>query len=215
MLNPIQHGIGLPGKLTELHGALDEFPFLVLHCDKNNLSPADRLDRCTRDDHHALPARGAEGHRHIHPAPKMPIRIGDLYPDFGRPRLRIYLRIDVGHMTMQPQIRIGKRHEAGLRLYSYRGKTLFIQVSHHPDISQVCDDEEFLAHADHLAEVGRAYDDHVSILKAITRREGARAEALFREHAYRSRENKQILLQSMKQQRSTPAPPGLKLVAGI
>jgi GntR family transcriptional regulator of vanillate catabolism len=61
----------------------------------------------------------------------------------------------------------------------------------------------------------RAHNDHVSILEAITRREGARAEALFREHAYRSRENKQILLQAMKQQRNTPAAPGLKLVVGI
>jgi GntR family transcriptional regulator, vanillate catabolism transcriptional regulator len=61
----------------------------------------------------------------------------------------------------------------------------------------------------------RAHDDHVSILEAITHREGARAEALFREHAYRSRENKQALLHGMKQQRGIPAPPGLKLVVGV
>jgi GntR family transcriptional regulator, vanillate catabolism transcriptional regulator len=61
----------------------------------------------------------------------------------------------------------------------------------------------------------RAHDDHVSILEAITRREGARAEALLREHAYRSRENKQTLLQAMKQQRGSPAPPGLRLVVGF
>jgi GntR family transcriptional regulator of vanillate catabolism len=61
----------------------------------------------------------------------------------------------------------------------------------------------------------RAHDDHLSMLEAITWREGARAEALFREHAYRSRENKQALLQGMKQQRGTPAPPGLKLVVGV
>jgi GntR family transcriptional regulator, vanillate catabolism transcriptional regulator len=61
----------------------------------------------------------------------------------------------------------------------------------------------------------RAHDDHVSIVEAITRREGVRAEALFREHAYRSRENKQILLQAMKQRGSNPAPPELKLVVGL
>jgi GntR family transcriptional regulator of vanillate catabolism len=61
----------------------------------------------------------------------------------------------------------------------------------------------------------RAHEDHVSIVEAITWREGARAEALFREHAYRSRENKQLLLQAMKQQRNTPAPPGFKLVVGL
>jgi hypothetical protein len=44
---------------------------------------------------------------------------------------------------------------------------------------------------------------HVSIVEAITQREGPRAEALFREHAYRSRENQHILLQAMKQQSST------------
>jgi GntR family transcriptional regulator, vanillate catabolism transcriptional regulator len=61
----------------------------------------------------------------------------------------------------------------------------------------------------------RAHDDHVSILDAIIRREGARAEALFREHAYRSRENKQALLQGMKQRRVSPTPLGLKLVVGV
>jgi GntR family transcriptional regulator, vanillate catabolism transcriptional regulator len=61
----------------------------------------------------------------------------------------------------------------------------------------------------------RAHDDHVSILEAIIQREGAWAEALFREHAYRSRENKQALLQGMKQQRGSPTLPGLKLVVGV
>jgi GntR family transcriptional regulator, vanillate catabolism transcriptional regulator len=61
----------------------------------------------------------------------------------------------------------------------------------------------------------RAHDDHVSILEAIIQREGARAEALFREHAYRSRENKQALLQGMKQERGSPTPLGLKLVVGV
>jgi GntR family transcriptional regulator, vanillate catabolism transcriptional regulator len=61
----------------------------------------------------------------------------------------------------------------------------------------------------------RAHEDHVGIVEAITRREGARAEALFREHAYRSRESKQILLQAMKQQCSKPAPPEFRLVVGL
>jgi GntR family transcriptional regulator of vanillate catabolism len=60
-----------------------------------------------------------------------------------------------------------------------------------------------------------AHDDHASILEALIRREGARAEALFREHAYRSRENRQTLLQAMKLQRGTPAAPGLQLVVGV
>jgi len=61
----------------------------------------------------------------------------------------------------------------------------------------------------------RAHEDHVSIFDAITRREGARAEALLREHAYRSRENKRLLLPRMKRQRGTPAAPGLTLVVGV
>jgi hypothetical protein len=61
----------------------------------------------------------------------------------------------------------------------------------------------------------RAHDDRVSLPKAITRREGARPEASFREHAYRGRENKQALLQSMKRRPGDPVPLGLRLVAGL
>jgi GntR family transcriptional regulator of vanillate catabolism len=61
----------------------------------------------------------------------------------------------------------------------------------------------------------RAHDDHVSMLEALTRGEGARVEALLREHAYRSCENKRLLLPIMQQQRGTPAAPGLKLVVGV
>jgi GntR family transcriptional regulator, vanillate catabolism transcriptional regulator len=61
----------------------------------------------------------------------------------------------------------------------------------------------------------RAQEDHVNILQALTRREGARAEALLREHAYRSRENKRLLLPRMQQQRGTPPAPGLMLVVGV
>jgi GntR family transcriptional regulator of vanillate catabolism len=42
--------------------------------------------------------------------------------------------------------------------------------------------------------VRRAQDDHEDLLSAIIRGEGARAEAILREHAYRSRENKRILI---------------------
>ncbi|WP_151638171.1 GntR family transcriptional regulator [Noviherbaspirillum aerium] len=42
--------------------------------------------------------------------------------------------------------------------------------------------------------VRRAQDDHEDLLSAIMQREGARAEAVMREHAYRSRENKRILI---------------------
>ena len=38
--------------------------------------------------------------------------------------------------------------------------------------------------------------DHEDLLRAITRREAVRAENLMREHAYRSRENKRVLLES-------------------
>lgn len=62
--------------------------------------------------------------------------------------------------------------------------------------------------------VRRAQEDHVSIVEALIRREGARAEALLREHAYRSRENKRLLLPIMQRQRGTPAAPGLALVVG-
>ena len=42
----------------------------------------------------------------------------------------------------------------------------------------------------------RAQADHEDLLRAITRREAVRAENLMREHAYRSRENKRVLLES-------------------
>ncbi|CUJ85548.1 Carbon starvation induced regulator [Achromobacter sp. 2789STDY5608615] len=44
----------------------------------------------------------------------------------------------------------------------------------------------------------RAQSDHEDLLRAITRREAARAENLMREHAYRSRENKRVLLESLR-----------------
>jgi GntR family transcriptional regulator of vanillate catabolism len=62
--------------------------------------------------------------------------------------------------------------------------------------------------------VRRAQADHVSIVEALIRREGARAEALLREHAYRSRENKRLLLPLMQQRCGTSTAPGLALVVG-
>lgn len=45
-----------------------------------------------------------------------------------------------------------------------------------------------------LAFVRRAQDDHEVLLTALSKGEGARAEAILREHAYRSRENKRVLI---------------------
>ncbi|AZY48206.1 GntR family transcriptional regulator [Bordetella avium] len=51
----------------------------------------------------------------------------------------------------------------------------------------------------------RAQADHEDLLRAITRREAARAESLMREHAYRSRENKRVMLDSIKTERHSMA----------
>ncbi|MDQ8031240.1 MAG: GntR family transcriptional regulator [Bordetella sp.] len=51
----------------------------------------------------------------------------------------------------------------------------------------------------------RAQADHEDLLRAIKRRESARAESLMREHAYRSRENKRVMLDSIKTGRHSMA----------
>ncbi|MBO1110385.1 GntR family transcriptional regulator [Bordetella petrii] len=51
----------------------------------------------------------------------------------------------------------------------------------------------------------RAQTDHEDLLRAIERREAVRAESLMREHAYRSRENKRILLATLRMNRSVLA----------
>ncbi|WP_306396028.1 GntR family transcriptional regulator [Telluria beijingensis] len=56
-----------------------------------------------------------------------------------------------------------------------------------------------------LAFVHRAQADHEDLLQAITRREGARAEAILREHAYRSRENKRILIARIRKEKEGAA----------
>lgn len=47
-----------------------------------------------------------------------------------------------------------------------------------------------------LSFLTRAQSDHEDIVNAIEAREGSRAEALLREHARRSRDNKRVLIQS-------------------
>ncbi|NML16750.1 GntR family transcriptional regulator [Azohydromonas caseinilytica] len=49
-----------------------------------------------------------------------------------------------------------------------------------------------------LSFVQRAQLDHEDIVQAVEAREGARAEALMREHARRSRDNKRILVNAMR-----------------
>lgn len=48
----------------------------------------------------------------------------------------------------------------------------------------------------------RAQADHEDLLQAIVKREAARAENLMREHAYRSRDNKRVLLARIRENRS-------------
>ena len=48
-----------------------------------------------------------------------------------------------------------------------------------------------------LSFLERAQSDHEDLMNALVRREGARAEALMREHARRSRENKRALAQQI------------------
>ncbi|OZI77677.1 GntR family transcriptional regulator [Bordetella genomosp. 12] len=51
----------------------------------------------------------------------------------------------------------------------------------------------------------RAQADHEDLLRAITRRESSRAENIMREHAHRSRENKRVMLESIKTERHSMA----------
>ncbi len=67
--------------------------------------------------------------------------------------------------------------------------------------------------ADHgLAQVRAAHEDHEQILDAIQNRQGTRAAALIREHAYRSSRHKRQNFEDMERARSTPVPPGLALI---
>jgi GntR family transcriptional regulator of vanillate catabolism len=59
-----------------------------------------------------------------------------------------------------------------------------------------------------------AHEDHVCILHAIQARESTRVEALMREHARRSRDNKRRLIEYMKSAPGAGGIPGLRLVVG-
>lgn len=56
-----------------------------------------------------------------------------------------------------------------------------------------------------LAFVQRAQIDHEDVVAAIEARESARAEALMREHARRSRDNKRALVEGLQASRELPA----------
>lgn len=60
-------------------------------------------------------------------------------------------------------------------------------------------------------QILRAQEDHVHILSALERGEGARAEALMREHGYRSAENKRANLEAQEREQMQKVP-GLALV---
>lgn len=51
--------------------------------------------------------------------------------------------------------------------------------------------------------VARAQSDHEDVLQALIHRQANRAEALMREHAYRSRQNKRQLIDELRQQRES------------
>lgn len=58
--------------------------------------------------------------------------------------------------------------------------------------------------------IQRAHDDHVDCVRAIRQGAGARAESIMREHAFRSRENKRVLMSRMAEGAATPASPLLQ-----
>jgi GntR family transcriptional regulator of vanillate catabolism len=66
---------------------------------------------------------------------------------------------------------------------------------------------------DVLARMRRAHDDHVGIFEALHRRESGRAESLLREHAYRSRDNKRALIESLSGGRVDVSVPLLHVVS--
>jgi len=69
------------------------------------------------------------------------------------------------------------------------------------------------ASRDHgLAYLKMAQADHQAIVGAIGNRQGARAEALMREHAHRSVENKRKSFSAMEQDLEAPKPSGLPMI---
>lgn len=63
-----------------------------------------------------------------------------------------------------------------------------------------------------LATLRQAQLDHRAIVAAVARRESARAEALMREHAYRSVENKRKSFSAMDEDLEAPKPSGLPMI---
>ncbi|WP_421882399.1 GntR family transcriptional regulator [Pacificispira sp.] len=63
-----------------------------------------------------------------------------------------------------------------------------------------------------IAQLNAAHDDHVQILDAILNRQGQRAAALIREHAYRSGRNKRVNFDALQHTAVWPALPGVALV---
>lgn len=58
----------------------------------------------------------------------------------------------------------------------------------------------------------QAQAEHKSIFDALVKGQSARAEALAREHVYKSRENLRVLLDRATTRRNTPPVPGLRLI---
>lgn len=54
-----------------------------------------------------------------------------------------------------------------------------------------------------ISFVQRAQSDHEDVLEALIHRQASRAEALMREHAYRSRENKRQLMSELRRERES------------
>lgn len=63
------------------------------------------------------------------------------------------------------------------------------------------------------SQMAAALADHRAVYDAVVQRQGSRAEALMREHAYLSRETKRRNIGKMKQNRSLSRLPGLDLVS--
>lgn len=66
----------------------------------------------------------------------------------------------------------------------------------------------------YLRFMRQAHAEHNDIFDALVKGESARAEALAREHAYKSRENLHVLLDRATARRKAPPVPGLKLIVG-
>lgn len=64
-----------------------------------------------------------------------------------------------------------------------------------------------------LTQIQMAHQDHHNVFNAILQRQGTRAGSIMREHAERSKMNKQVSFASMHNNQYQPEIPGLKLVS--